>query len=86
VIFDRDGMYVMLEQADAPKHVVSHWTVSDKLWNIYFWISDLDALHASSSGRAPGSTTGCAIGRTAAASSASRTWMVTTSGFGQPTR
>ena len=46
VILHRDGMYVMLKQADDPKHVVPHWTVSDKLWNIYFWVSDVDALHA----------------------------------------
>jgi hypothetical protein len=38
-------MYVMLKQAEDPQHVVPHWTVSDKLWNIYFWVSDVDALH-----------------------------------------
>jgi hypothetical protein len=32
VILQRDGMYVMLRQAADPKHVVPHWTVSDKLW------------------------------------------------------
>jgi hypothetical protein len=46
VILHRDEMYVMLKQADDPKHVVPHWTVSDKLWDIYFWVSDVDALHA----------------------------------------
>ena len=46
VILWRDGMSVMLKQAEDPKHVVPHWTVSDKLWNIYFWVSDVDALHA----------------------------------------
>ncbi len=46
VILKRDGMYVMLRQADDPKHVVPHWTVADKLWNIYFWVSDVDALHS----------------------------------------
>lgn len=45
VILKRDGMSVMLRQADDPKHVVPHWTVADKLWNIYFWVSDADALH-----------------------------------------
>ncbi len=39
-------MYVMLRQADDPKHVVPRWTVADKLWNQYFWVSDVDALHA----------------------------------------
>lgn len=45
VILNRDGMYVMLKQANDPKHVVPHWTVADKLWNIYFWVSDVDALY-----------------------------------------
>ncbi len=46
VILHRDGMYLMLRQADRPEHVVPHWTVADKLWNVYFWVSDVDALHA----------------------------------------
>lgn len=46
VILKRDGMYVMLRQADDPKHVVPHWTVSDKLCNIYFWVSDVDELYS----------------------------------------
>ena len=46
VILKRDGMHVMLRQADDPKHVVPHWTVADKLWNIYFWTNNVDALHA----------------------------------------
>jgi hypothetical protein len=46
VILHRDGMYVMLKQAENPGQVVPHWTVSDKLWNVYFWVSDVDALHA----------------------------------------
>lgn len=46
VILRRDGMYVMLKRAEDPKHVIPHWTVSDKLWNIYFWVSNVDALHA----------------------------------------
>ena len=37
---------MMLKQADDAKHVVPYWNVSDKLWNIYFWVSDVDALHA----------------------------------------
>ncbi|MGF1656113.1 MAG: VOC family protein [Verrucomicrobiales bacterium] len=46
VILKRDGVFVMLKQAEDAKHVVPHWTVADKLWNIYFWVSDVDALHA----------------------------------------
>ncbi len=44
VILNRDDMYLMLRQANEAKHVVPHWTVADKLWNVYFWVSDADAL------------------------------------------
>src|ERR1044071_7147002 len=44
-ILRRDGCYLMLKQAEDPKHVVPHWTVSDKLWNVYFWVNDDDALY-----------------------------------------
>ena len=46
-ILQRDGMYVMLRRAADPKHVVPHWTVSDKLWNIYFWVSDVESSRPS---------------------------------------
>ncbi|HEY8901773.1 MAG TPA: VOC family protein [Chthoniobacterales bacterium] len=46
VILHRDGMYLMLKQAENPAHVVPHWTVSPKLCQAYFWVSDADALHA----------------------------------------
>jgi predicted enzyme related to lactoylglutathione lyase len=46
VILHRDGMYLMLKQADDPEDIIPLWTVSDKLWNAYFWVDDADALHA----------------------------------------
>lgn len=46
VILHRDGMYLMLKRADDPSHIVPLWTISDKLWNAYFWVDDADALHA----------------------------------------
>ncbi len=45
VILKRDALYVMLQQAEDPKHVVPHWTVSPNMWNVYFWVSDVDALY-----------------------------------------
>ena len=45
VILERDGMRLMLKQAEDPKHVVPHWTVSSKLCSVYFWVSGVDALH-----------------------------------------
>jgi len=46
VILHRDGMYVMLKQVADPKYIVPHWTVSEKLWNMYFWVSDVDRLYS----------------------------------------
>lgn len=51
VILQRDGMSIMLKQADEARHVVPHWTVSKKLCDIYFWVSDVDALHQEFVGR-----------------------------------
>jgi hypothetical protein len=45
VILKRDGMFVMLKEACDPKDVVPNWTVSDKLWDIYFWVKNVDSLH-----------------------------------------
>ena len=50
-ILYRDGCSVMLKQADDPRHVVPHWTVSDKLCNVYFWVTDADGLCAEFQGR-----------------------------------
>ncbi len=46
VMLHRDGMTLMLRQAENPKHVVPNWTMVDKLWDVYFWVSDAEALHA----------------------------------------
>lgn len=46
VILYRDGTYLTLKKATDPKHIVPYRTVSDLPWNVYFWISDADALHA----------------------------------------
>ena len=45
VILNRDKMYLMLKQAEDPKQIIPHWTVSDKLWNVYFWVDNVDALY-----------------------------------------
>jgi predicted enzyme related to lactoylglutathione lyase len=45
VILNRDGLSLMLKQADDARHVVPHWTVSKGLWNVYFWVSDAESLH-----------------------------------------
>ena len=35
----------MLKQAADPAHVVPHWTVSRHTCNVYFWVTDTDALY-----------------------------------------
>ncbi len=51
IILVRDGLYLMLKQADDPKHIVPHWTVSNKLCNVYFWVTDADALYGELAAR-----------------------------------
>lgn len=51
VILNRDGQYLMLKQADEAKHVVPHWTVSEKLCDVYFWVKDVDELYREFVGR-----------------------------------
>lgn len=46
VILERDDMYVMLKGVTDVNRVVPHWTIEEHLWNVYFWVSDVDALHA----------------------------------------
>lgn len=46
VMLRRDGLTLMLQQASEPAHVVPHWTVSPGMWNVYFWVRNVDALHA----------------------------------------
>lgn len=50
-ILHRDGCYLMLAGVDDPGHVVPHWTVRNKTCNVYFWVSDADALHREFVGR-----------------------------------
>ena len=44
VIVKRDGMHLMLKQAEEAKHVVPHWTVAKGIWNVYFWVDDVESL------------------------------------------
>ncbi len=45
-IIRRDGITVMLAQADASKPLVPHWKIVEKMWNIYFWVDDVAAIYA----------------------------------------
>lgn len=42
----RDGYIVMLSQVDDPKHIVPHYKVVPNMWNVYFWVDDVEAVYA----------------------------------------
>ena len=50
-IIGRDGMYVMLKQIDDHTQIVPRHTVSHGLWDMYFWVDDVDALFAEFAAR-----------------------------------
>lgn len=41
----RDNLCIMLHETAHHDKIVANWTVEDKLWDIYFWVDDADALH-----------------------------------------
>ena len=45
VILARDSMDVMLKQIDDPKQIVPRWVASAGLWDMYFWVDDVEALY-----------------------------------------
>ena len=45
-IIRRDGLTVMLAQLDEGKTSTPYWQIVDKMWNIYFWVDDAEALYA----------------------------------------
>lgn len=51
VILHRDGMRLMLNQAPHGADLVPHWRVDAGIWNVYFWVDDVDALFAEFSAR-----------------------------------
>jgi uncharacterized glyoxalase superfamily protein PhnB len=44
-ILRRDNMSVMFKQIADHKHIIPHWTISSGLWDMYFWVDDVDALY-----------------------------------------
>ena len=50
-ILRRDNMYVIVKQIDDHKHIVPRWTVSAGLWDMYFWVDDVEALYQEFVGR-----------------------------------
>lgn len=46
VILQRDGMFLMLNQAPHDHEIVPNWKVSHHMWNVYFWVTNADTLLA----------------------------------------
>ncbi len=43
-IIHRDGMSIMLKQVADHSQIVPRHTVSRGLWDVYFWVNDVEAL------------------------------------------
>ena len=41
----RDGLTVMLSQAPKKAELLPHWRVVDNMWNVYFWVEDVEVLY-----------------------------------------
>ena len=41
----RDSHVVMLSQVDDPKHIVPHYKVVANMWNVYFWVDNVEAIY-----------------------------------------
>jgi catechol 2,3-dioxygenase-like lactoylglutathione lyase family enzyme len=41
----RDGFHLMLSQAQNPSAIVPHHKVVERLWNVYFWVSDVESVY-----------------------------------------
>lgn len=42
----RDSFHLMLSKVEDPKFIVPNYKVVKKMWNVYFWVNDADALYA----------------------------------------
>ncbi|HXX64454.1 MAG TPA: VOC family protein [Bacteroidota bacterium] len=42
----RDGHTVMLSEAPPGAKLVPHWRVVEQMWNVYFWVRDVEALYS----------------------------------------
>jgi len=47
----RNGFHLMLSQVEDERFIVPHHKAVAKLWNVYFWVDDADALYEEVRGR-----------------------------------
>jgi uncharacterized glyoxalase superfamily protein PhnB len=45
-IVRRDGLAVMLAQVKSGQQIVPYWKIVEKMWNIYFWVDDVETIYA----------------------------------------
>ena len=45
VILRRDAYSLMLSQTDDPARILPHWRVVEKMWNLYFWVDDVETVY-----------------------------------------
>ncbi len=50
-ILHRDGFLLMLSQVGDEKCIVPHYQAVENMWNVYFWVNDVDKLYEELSGR-----------------------------------
>jgi catechol 2,3-dioxygenase-like lactoylglutathione lyase family enzyme len=46
VILERDGLRLMLDRAPENAEIVPHWKLDSGMWNVYFWVDDVEVLFA----------------------------------------
>ena len=51
VILERDGLRLMLNQAPDGTAIVPHWKVDAGIWNVYYWVEDVEALFSEFTAR-----------------------------------
>jgi len=47
----RDNFHLMLGQVEDPQAILPHYKIVEKMWNVYFWVDDADALYQELKGR-----------------------------------
>jgi uncharacterized glyoxalase superfamily protein PhnB len=51
VILGRDGLHIMLKSAPDHSAIVPRWNISPNLWDMYFWVDDVEELYREFQGR-----------------------------------
>lgn len=44
-ILERDNFNIMLSQVKDTSEIKPNWKTVEKMWNIYFWVDDVEAIY-----------------------------------------